>query len=125
MFGRNVVAAALEVKSKAMVSKSPAWREIADALQLGQDGLRRLRNSDKTGFDPAAERKAESVGDSTADEVERRDAINFVRKKLKGEKADAIVAALQSGAVAPEDAEEMVKMLLPGGNNARSRRKPR
>jgi hypothetical protein len=113
MFGRNVVAAALGVKAKAMVSKSPAWREVAGTLRLGADGLRRLNHTMTTGYGYALDEKAATSGDPVADEVERRDAIRFVRKKLKkGEKADAIVAGLENGDISPEQAEEMVKLVL-------------
>jgi len=121
VFGRNVIAEALRVRSRAMVSKSEPWKEIADDLRLRPDGLRRLNNSNKTGFDIATEEKAASTGDPVADEVERRDAINFVRKKLKGERADAIVERLERGDISPDDAEEMVNMLLNDPDKIRPR----
>lgn len=123
-FGRNAVATALGVKARAMVSKSPAWREIADALRLNGDGLRRLNHANKTGFSIAESRKVGST-DPTADEVERRDAIRFVRRKLKGERADAIVSALESGDISPDGVEEMVEMILNDPDADRPRRKSR
>jgi hypothetical protein len=112
MFGRNPISIALGVKARAMVSKSPAWREIADALRLRGDGLRRLKTSDKIGFDYAENQKASSAADPTASAVELRDAINLVRRKLKGERADAIVERLERGDMTAEQAEELVEMLV-------------
>lgn len=126
LFGRNVVAAALGVKSRAMVTKSPAWRDVASALRLGADGLRRLNPSMTTGYGYALDEKAATSGDPVADEVERRDAIRFVRKKLKkGEEADAIVAGLENGDISPEQAEEMVKLVLDDRDDTRPRRPAR
>jgi hypothetical protein len=126
MFGRNVVAAALGVKAKAMVSKSPAWREVAGTLRLGADGLRRLNPTMTTGYGYALDEKAATTGDAVADAVERRDAIRFVRKKLKkGERADAIVVGLENGDISTEQAEEMVNMLLDDPDDTRPRRPAR
>jgi hypothetical protein len=84
MFGRNVVAAALGVKAKAMVSKSPGWREAAKTLRLGRDGLRRLDKSKKIGLEIAEEKKVESQEDPVVEEAARREAAAFIRSKLKG-----------------------------------------
>ncbi len=136
-FGRNEIARALGVKSRAMISKSEAWTEIADDLRLRPrpDGYRGLKRSGKIGFDKAADDKAEAEGDPVADAVEWREevggdggevtekaAIAYVRKHLTGYEADAIIENIESGVVPPERVGKLVKTLLEHRDDPRPRR---
>ena len=107
MFGRNVIAKAMRVKSAAMVSKSEPWREIASELGLLSDGSRRLKNADMIGLEIAIETAAED----SIDEVNRQDQIRFVREKLKGETAESILEQLEQGVLSPERLQELVALL--------------
>ncbi|MFO0800499.1 MAG: hypothetical protein U0804_23780 [Gemmataceae bacterium] len=138
MFGRNEIARALGVKSRAMISKSEAWTEIADDLRLRPrpDGYRGLKRSGKIGFDKAADDKAEAGGDPVADAVEwheevggaggemtEKAAIAYVRKHLTGYEANAIIENIESGVVPPERVVKMVKTLLENRDDNRPRRR--
>jgi hypothetical protein len=78
VYGRNAIARALRVKSKAMVSKSPAWVAIAAELELplrrnrGAMGTRHTRRPGKVGHDIAIEEKsaqpAEGASNAPADQ---------------------------------------------------------
>lgn len=138
MFGRNEVARALGVKARAMVTDSVAWQEVAADLQLpcrsvGHLGLKR---SGKIGFDKASDDKAEADGDLVAEAVEEREAVEdagtemtekaaiaHVRKHLSGYEADAIIKNIQSGDVPPERVKKLVKTLLEGRDDTRTRRR--
>lgn len=115
-FGRNTIVKALGVKSGAMVTKSPAWKQAATELGLSPYKMQRMSRPRKTGLDIAVEEKTEAT-DPVADDVERRDAIRYVNKHLKGQYAEAIVAGLNSGKIPPERVEEMVETLLSDGDD--------
>lgn len=138
MFGRNEIARALGVKSRAMITKSAAWIEIADDLRLrpSPDGYRGLKRSGKVGFDKAADDKAEAEGDLVADAVEWREDVGgdgsemteksataYVRKHLTGYEADAIIENIESGVVPPERVVKLVKTLLESRDDNRPRRR--
>jgi len=76
IFGRNLITRELGIKSEAMVGKCPVWRAIADEL-----GITRKRSSrkNKIGLGIALEQQAEDAGDTTANNVEKRDIINAIR----------------------------------------------
>jgi hypothetical protein len=137
MFGRNEIARALGVKSPAMVTYSEAWQEISDELHLRPrpDGYRGLKRSGKIGFEKAVEDKAGDVGDTVADAVEEREAVEnvggevteraaiaHVRKHLTGYEADEIIAGIRRGDVPPERVVKLVETLLTRRDDTRPRR---
>jgi hypothetical protein len=138
MFGRNEVARALGVKSRAMITKSEAWIEIADDLHLRPrpDGYRGLKRSDKIGFGKGEDDKAKAEGDPVAEAVEQREAIEntdgevtekaaiaHVRKHLTGYEAEEIIASIKRGQTPPERVVKLVETLLTNREYTRRRRR--
>lgn len=139
-FGRNAIARALGVKARAMVSKSPAWVDLADDLGLPRTS-RRVEHrpyprSGKIGYDVAVERKSLEQADPVGAEVEQREAIArlggavtqkaasaYVRKYLKGREAEAMIEAIQKGETPPEKVPDIVEALLQGREYDPHRRK--
>jgi hypothetical protein len=119
VFGRNHIASALGVKARAMVSKSPAWIEIADQLGLRPDPSRKRRR--KIGFDIALEQKSIELSNdaaastaiedtSSGEATETAKAIMLVRKHLPRKEADGLVEKIHRGETSPNDAIEIVEM---------------
>src|SRR5262249_38830441 len=108
LFGRNAIARALGVKAKAMVSKSPVWREIAEELDLGgrKAGAAR-RPSRRVGLEIALEATAVEAY-APEDDALRREPIRLFQKQLPPDAAEEVIAQLASG----QTTDDMVRQLL-------------
>lgn len=105
IWGRNAVARALGVKARAMVTKSPAWREIAEELRL----LRGPKRGSKINFEQAEAEKA-NEGDSVSDDVIRKETISLIRRSLPHGAADEMIERLISGEISDDHARRTVKL---------------
>jgi hypothetical protein len=108
---------ALGVKAPAMVSNSPAWRSIAEDLDL----LRRpkvkrpLDQRQRVGYDIAAEEKAEAMGDPTEQEASRRETICFIqdnKHQMKKGFAEQLLSGLEEGKFTAEKAREFAELAI-------------
>src|SRR5262249_28730471 len=83
-FGRNAIARALGVRSRAMVTKSPVWQEMARELRLSHkhEDRRPAGRLRRVGFERAQEDQAEEVGDTVQEEVDRRETVRLVRANM-------------------------------------------
>jgi hypothetical protein len=109
-YGRNAIARALGVKAQAMVSKSPAWQEIAAELQLSRKGprQRRLDPGKRIGGEIAEEQEAENRGDATFDAVTRNETLRLIKKHMPPDIAEATLHKLEIGEMTDEQAQELV-----------------
>ncbi|MFH1923061.1 MAG: hypothetical protein ABIP48_24620 [Planctomycetota bacterium] len=104
MFSRKAIGEALGVKrgSYAMISNSPAWQAMADAL-----GLKRKREStvpkrEKIGLDMAVEAKGE------ADHAIRRRSIRMLEENLPLKAVEEAKKDLASGETTDDDIPELI-----------------
>lgn len=112
LFGRNAIWRALGVKSKAMVSSSTVWQDIADELGIPR-GPRKSGHPRKQwiGMDPALEEQAVASGESAFDEVVRRETIALVEKSMPAAEAEATIEKLQRGEITDDQAHEISEAL--------------
>ncbi|NQU20610.1 MAG: hypothetical protein HQ567_04955 [Candidatus Nealsonbacteria bacterium] len=96
MFGRNVIAEALGVKSRTMVGKSPVWQGIADALDLPRKrGPSVTPATTKIGLDIASEKLAVAKGNPVEAEAIRNETLRALRRAIN-EVATKDKAAIQA-----------------------------
>ena len=122
MFGRNAIAKALAVKARAMVSKSPVWRQMAAALQL-LSKARKPRNC--VGLAIATDMASLAQGDTTQVDVESRDLVALVRKELPASEAEAVVEDLRQGKKTPDEVYEIVKLFCEQQQDDRTQKLPK
>ncbi|MCL2649067.1 MAG: hypothetical protein FWD61_19055 [Phycisphaerales bacterium] len=143
VYGRNAIARALGVKSKAMVSKSQAWLAIAGELNFPLNrsrrtqGTRHTQRTGKIGHDIAVEEKSatpEAGADNAPAEqrleaVERQETIRRINKLARSgktakkraeneEAADDITQKLQCGEYTDDQARELVDIVLNSDSDA-------
>jgi len=119
LFGRNVIARELGCKSKAMVSKSPAWKAIAS--ELGLAGVTTAAGR-RVGEDIAIEQAAETQGDTVVDQVVRRETIRFINAELPNKEAEALINQLAIGDMSDEDARRVVELYRQQHKDAKARK---
>lgn len=100
------------MKSKAMVSSSTVWQDIADELGIPR-GPRKSGHPRKQwiGMDPALEEQAVASGESAFDEVVRRETIALVEKSMPAAEAEATIEKLQRGEITDDQAHEISEAL--------------
>jgi hypothetical protein len=123
VYGRNVLARELGVKSRAMITKSPEWQAIADELRLPR-GKRKARPKvgKKIGHDIAVEQQAVDVGVPIVDQVVRNETIRLIRKSMSNTEAEATVEKLVRGDMTDEQARELIGEVADQTDDQRSRR---
>jgi len=107
LFGRNAIAKALGCKSKAMVSKSAAWKAIAAELQLSKTAATPRQ---RVGEGIAVEQAAEAQGDTVSQTVIRQETLRLINAKLPKNEAEATVHKLQIGDMSDDDARKLVEL---------------
>jgi hypothetical protein len=122
-FGRNAIAKALGVKARAMVSKSPAWQEMADELGLPRKGRKKrpLDKNKRIGYGFAEEEKAEAMGEQTVDKVLRNETIAQIRQNMDPKDAEATLNSLESGGITDDGAREIVQLYIASKKDDRYR----
>jgi hypothetical protein len=113
MFGRNATASALGVKAKAMVSKSPEWKDIAKELQLdGKSYPAKMRK--RIGLCIAESEKSEAGGDTTIDTVIRNETISLIKNTYNAPQdkpvADDLIAKLEAGKISDDHVREFIEI---------------
>src|SRR5208283_843990 len=101
IFGRNEIARRLGM-SKGSVSKSEAWRAVAEELNLSPDKGTSLRSYKRVGFDYAIEKKAQEEENIVIDKVARREVITAIEKSLPRKDAERLVERLELGTIDEE-----------------------
>ena len=120
MFGRNAIVDVLGVKSPAMVSNSTVWRnEIAVPLRLEKKQPKRGK---KIGAAIALEEASIQAGDTTVQDVFRRETIARIRKHLPEEAAQGLIEKLESGTTDYETADKTIDLYLKQDKDRRSRK---
>jgi hypothetical protein len=117
LYGRNAIVDALGVRAPAMVSKSPAWKLIAEDLDLLRKpkAKRPLGQRKRVGYDIAEEEKAEAMGDPTAEAVDRREVIQFIqdnKRQMKEGCAKELLANLEGGKISPDTARDLAELAI-------------
>ncbi|MCL2647110.1 MAG: hypothetical protein FWD61_08910 [Phycisphaerales bacterium] len=143
VYGRNAIARALGVKSKAMVSKSQAWLAIAGELNFPLNRSRRTQGTrhtqwtGKIGHDIAVEEKSatpEAGADNAPAEqkletAERQETIRRInamvragktaKKRAENEKAaEALIQTLQRGECTDDQARQVAEMSINADTDA-------
>ncbi len=133
LFGRNVIAKELRVKSRSMVSKSPAWEAIAEEFGFTLNrrratGTRRTQKAGKIGLDIAVEQasvdsatrsgSAPAAEDSLSQE-ESEETLREIRRLAESGKKDAkknakgLLEKYQRGKMTDEEVRSTVAVLYP------------
>lgn len=108
IFGRNAVARTLGIKSRAMVSKSPAWCEIAEDLKLSAKHRRRRR---RIGQDIAIEyASVESFAEDEASRQAHATAIRFIEQAMPKQAAQETIEKLQRGEISDEEIAQIAAL---------------
>jgi len=130
LFGRNVIARALEVRSTSMVSKSEPWKAIAEELgfSLARNRIRGTRNTRKpgpSGLDIAVEEKSQAPtpeadnrpSDAPLENDEREETLRIIRllAEKKKKEAEAIYNKYDAGEMTDEQARQAVDTLMAPG----------
>ena len=112
-FGRNAIVRELGVRAPAMVSRSPSWIAIAEAL-----GIKRSANGcpatlrKRRGIAIAVEQVSEELSCDPATDVELRDAVEYIRRKLGRDEdlvvREALIEDVRAGKIALDDVEATV-----------------
>jgi hypothetical protein len=113
IYGRNVIVRALGVKSSSMVSNSPAWREIADDLNLvpsSGDSRKSLGSMTRHNLDLVVDNHGEGTRDAVLDIVVDRETYALVRRSMPEPQASQVIERLHAGTLSDEDARVMVDM---------------
>ncbi|MFL5243458.1 MAG: hypothetical protein ACJ8FY_15235 [Gemmataceae bacterium] len=111
MFGRNAIARALKVRAPAMVSKSEAWKEIAQELRLSRKS-RPSRPRTRVGLDGALEEASVGQMRDAIDQPARNEIISRLLDNLPDSHAKAIIDKLSLGQITEEDACEVIELYL-------------
>ena len=111
MFGRNEIARRLGM-SVGSVSKSEAWRAVAEELNLSPDKGTSLRSYKRVGFDYAIEKKAQEEENIVIDKVARREVITAIEKSLPRKDAERLVERLELGTIDEEQAWKQISSFL-------------
>jgi hypothetical protein len=122
LVGRNVIARALGVKAPAMVSKTPAYRQLSDEFHLERERSA-LRKA--VGLEIGIEDKAVAEEDPVLAEVCKREAAEFIRSKLDEEDAELLLGQLEGGNISPDKAMVYAQAMLENKDDTRTSRKPR
>jgi hypothetical protein len=112
LFGRNALARRFGLRSPALVTYSPVWQEIAEELDLPHKGeeMKRLGGRGRTGYEMAAEEKAEEVGDTTFRRVTRNETVSLIRRSLPADHAEATISMLEAGQITDDSARQIVQL---------------
>lgn len=121
LFGRNQLARTFGVKSPAMVTNSPVWQGIADALGLRKGRRRRLQQQ-RIGLDIALEEQAVADDQPALDQVIRRETIALVEKSMPKEEAEATIEKLHRREITDDEARELVELCVHQRRDERARR---
>ena len=117
LYGRNALSDTLGVKARAMVSKSPAWVEIANKLQLPRHQKGGESKFSRMGLDIALEKHAERTSEAPEDVAVKAETVKLIQKRMPREAAEAMVDRLIRGDLSDEDAREIVQMHRPGNKD--------
>jgi len=108
-YGRNSIVRALGVKSRAMVTRSPAWQAIADELGMPRGKERNQSALQKVGLDIAIEKQSADSSVSGLDVAVRNETIKLVRKAMARKEAEMIVERLRDGTITDDQARELAE----------------
>lgn len=122
MFGRNVVADALGVKARAMVTKSPEWQAIAEELRLSRGKDRNRKASQKVGLDIAIEQQASTTMQTGLDRAVQDETIRFIQSSMPREMAEATIEKLQRREITDEQARDLVEAVKEQEHDRRTRK---
>ncbi|MFH1265789.1 MAG: helix-hairpin-helix domain-containing protein [Planctomycetota bacterium] len=114
-FGRNAIGKALGVKrgSWGMISDSPVWQAMADALGLPRKRGPVTVKRKRIGLDLAIEEKAEAEGDSVFQEVALQETIRKIDESdLPPKFTDPLKNRLILGEVTTEQAEQILEATI-------------
>jgi hypothetical protein len=114
LFGRNAVADALGVKARAMVTKSPAWRDIAEDLLLSPKTSQRrpLNPRKRIGEEIADEEKAVALGDPVEKAAIRKETVALIRSKMSRKSAEATLRLLELGEISDDSARDILQLAV-------------
>ena len=123
VFGRNALARALGVKSPAMITKSPAWQEIAAELGLPRGKqLSKLRQ--RVGLDMALEDDVDAANRPVINQVIENETIRLIRKYMPTETAECILERIERGEITDDEARELVAQVKSQQQDDRSYKVP-
>jgi hypothetical protein len=114
LYGRNALARRLGLRSRALVSKSPVWQDIAKELKLRHKGeeTKRIGGRRRMGYEMAVGEKAEEVGDTTSSRVIRKETVSLIRNNLPADQAAEIISKLETGQISDERARAIVRFTI-------------
>ncbi len=111
MFGRNAIARAFGVRSKAMVTNSPVWGGIADELGLrGRSSRTKPANGQRIGMDIALEKQAVGTSQPVMDQVIRRETVRLIQQTMPTAEEEATIEKLQRGDITDDAARALVEV---------------
>jgi hypothetical protein len=122
MFGRNVVVRALSVKSPAMVSKSVAWRQIADELGLCERRARGRVTTKKVGLEIGVEVRSVKTSSSQLDQLVHQETLDQIDLFLPPDAAADARDKLSRGEMTDEQARELVNLCRDQKSDDRNRK---
>lgn len=123
LFGRNAIVRALGVKSRAMVSNSAVWQELADKLGLrGRTKKSRHARGHRIGMGIALDKQAVAAGGTAVDQAIRRETIDLVTKAMPEAEAEATIEKLQRGDITDDQARELVEEFAEQQQDDRTRK---
>jgi hypothetical protein len=131
LFGRNAIVRALGVKGRAMVSKSPVWRQIAQELRLEKVknrprySARGVRLTLEMAEERMAKEKTAEEEDQPQEEsrhaVREKEATRFVQANMDEAAAAAVLRKLESGEITPDQARQTAALTAEQRNDQRSK----
>ncbi len=122
LFGRNVIAGALGVKSPAMVTNSPVWQSIADELGIPRGKNRNAPKLRKIGLDIAMEAQASHVSPQPFDSAVRGETIRLVHSSLPADQSEPILENLQRGEITDDQARDLIDIVKDQKRDLKTRR---
>jgi len=122
LFGRNVIASALGVKSPAMVTNSAVWQAIADELGIPRGKHRNAPKLKKIGLDIAMEAQASHVSPQPFDSAVRSETIRLVHSSLPADQSEPILEKLQRGDISDDQAREVIDLVKDQKQDSKTRK---
>ncbi len=118
MFGRNLLARVLGVKSNVMISKSPEWQTIATELGLNRSKRKAAR---PVKLEVAEEELANAHGQSDQNVVQR-ETFAILRRSMASGEAEATIDKLVRGVISDDDAREIAELAAEQKQDSQNRR---
>ncbi len=106
-----------------MVSRSPAWREIAVDLGPREETVAQTTAARrKVGLDIALEERADTTSEAVIDDVVRRETVRLIRASMGSAEADATLEKLERGDLTDDDAREIAGLSSQQLHDAKGRK---